>query len=473
MDDWLGNSSSVVKAFESKASTRAQPRVGGTFRKSGASHQGPIIRRLEILKQHPFFPSSIFLLRKVTNNLFFSQPNYCLTCINFMSTTHEIVILGAHHGGVNTAHYLLRHIIPPLSRLTPTVSYHITIVSPNTDFYWNVAAPRHLACEQLIPASSIWFSIASAFERYDKKLIKFINGKATDLNPGTRTVLITTGSNQTQDVTYSTLVIATGSSYASPIWQINESDAVTKAEISRIRDSLMSARTILISGGGAVGVETAGEIASRYPSKNVTLLSGTTRLLIRLTACNSATAESKLKKLGVRTLHNLRVWTATKNEDGTTTLGFSDGSTRVVDVFIDATGPRPNTTFLPPSWIDPRGHVIVEPLTLRSKISGVYAVGDVANYCDGGIISTANGVAPVCTSIGIDLAKAAGKTSPFEQKMYKGIGETQFVPTGPSGGVGQIMGWWIPSWTVWLIKSRSFFLRMAKSAVDGGDHVKP
>jgi apoptosis-inducing factor 2 len=390
-----------------------------------------------------------------------------------MSTTHEIVILGAHHGGINTAHYLLRHIIPPLSRLSPTVSYHITMVAPNTDFYWNVAAPRYLASEELIPASSVWFSISSAFERYDKKQITFINGKATALNPDTHAVTITTRAGQRQDLTYSTLVIATGSSYASPIWQINESDSVTRAEISRIRDSLKSAKTILISGGGAVGVETAGEIASRYPRKNITLLSGTTRLLIRLTAWNSATAESKLGKLGVRTLHNLRVRTVTKNEDGTTTLGFSDGSTWPVDVFIDATGPRPNTTFLPPSWIDPRGHVIVDPLTLRSKIPGVYAVGDVANYCDGGIISTAHGIAPVCTSIGIDLAKAAGKDSLFVQKKYKGIGETQFVPCGPSGGVGQIMGWWIPSWAVWLIKSRSFFLSMAKPAVEGGNHDRP
>jgi len=390
-----------------------------------------------------------------------------------MSTAHEIVILGAHHGGINTAHYLLRHIIPPLSTLTPTVSYHITIVAPNTDFYWNVAAPRHLASEELMPASSIWFSIASAFERYDEKLITFIHGKATALDPETRTVTITTGPSQTQNVIYSTLVIATGSSYASPIWQINESDAVTKAEISRIRDSLKSAKAILISGGGAVGVETAGEIASRYPRKNITLLSGTTRLLIRLTAWNSATAESKLNRLGVTTLHNLRVRTATKNEDGTTTLSFSDGSTSPVDVFIDATGPRPNTTFLPSSWVDPRGHVIVEPLTLRGKTPGVYGIGDAANYCDGGIISTANGIAPVCTSIGIDIAEAAGNDSLFVQKFYKGIGETQFVPTGPSGGVGQIRGWWIPSWAVWLIKSRSFFLKMAKPAVEGGNHVKP
>jgi NADH dehydrogenase FAD-containing subunit len=389
-----------------------------------------------------------------------------------MSKTHEFVILGAHHGGVNTAHYLLRHIIPALSTITPDVSYHLTIVAPNTDFYWNVAAPRHLISEELIPSKDIWLPIASAFEKYDKNLFNFIQGKATALNPAKHTVTITSSTNRTQDVTYTTLIIATGSSYASPIWQINESDAVTKAETARIRDSLKTAKTILISGGGAVGVETAGEVGSHFPKANITLLSGTTRLLIRLTAYNSAKAESKLKKVGVKTLHNLRVSSVKRNEDGTTTLGFSDGSTRPVDAFIDATGPRPNTTFLPTSWVDPRGHVIVDPLTLRTKTEGVYAVGDVANYCDGGIISTGNGIAPVCTSIGIDIAKAAGVESPFKQKMYKGMGETQFVPVGPGGGVGQVFGWWIPSWLVWLVKSRTFFVSMAKGAVEGANVVK-
>jgi NADH dehydrogenase FAD-containing subunit len=401
------------------------------------------------------------------------KPHFKLNSTSTMSTTHEIVILGAHHGGVNAAHYLLRHVIPPLSKLTPNVLYHITIVSPNTDFFWNVATPRHLVSEELIPSKSVWLSIAAAFAKYDQNTITFIQGKAIALSPKSRTVTITTSTNQTQEVIYSTLVIATGSSYASPLWQINESDSVTKAEIARIRGSLKNAQTVLISGGGAVGVETAGEIGSYYPKKSITLLSGTTRLLIRLTAYNSAKAESKLKTLGVKTLHNLRVTSVEKNEDGSTTLGFSDGSTRPVDVFIDATGPKPNTTFLPPSWVDSRGHVIVDPLTLRTKIEGVYAVGDVASYCDGGIMSTANGIAPVCTSIGIDIAKAAGTGSPFTQKMYKGMGETQFVPTGPSGGVGQLFGWWIPSWMVWLVKSRTFFVSMAKGAVEGGNVVKP
>jgi hypothetical protein len=68
-------------------------------------------------------------------------------------------------------------------------------------------------------------------------------------------------------------------------------------------------------------------------------------------------------------------------------------------------------------------------------------ISDVANYSDGGIISTGNGITPVCASIGIDIAKAAGKESPFKQKFYKDTGETQFVPTGPSGGEGQVFSW--------------------------------
>jgi NADH dehydrogenase FAD-containing subunit len=387
-----------------------------------------------------------------------------------MSKTHEIVILGAHHGGINTAHYLLRHTIPQLSKVTPSVTYHLTIVAPNTDFYWNVAAPRHLVTENQIESKDVWLSIADAFKGYDKNSFTFIKGKASAVNPDAKVVTVS-ADGKARDLTYSTLVIATGSSYTSQMWQVNESDDATKAELSAVRASLKDAKSILISGGGAVGVETAGEVGSFY-KKEITLLSGTTRLLPRLTPGNSTGAEWKLKELGVKTLHNLRVKSSTKNADGTTTLKFSDGSSRPVDVYIDATGPKPNTSFLPASWIDSNGRVIVNNLTLRAPVAGVYAVGDVATHCDGGILSTGAGIPPLCTSIGIDIAKAAGKESPFKQKTYSGMEGTQLVPTGPSGGVGQLFGWWLPSFLVWLAKSRTFFLSMAKGAVEGGNVTK-
>lgn len=41
--------------------------------------------------------------------------------------THEILILGGHHAGVSTAHYLLQHTLPALSKLNPGMYLHFTL----------------------------------------------------------------------------------------------------------------------------------------------------------------------------------------------------------------------------------------------------------------------------------------------------------------------------------------------------------
>ncbi|KAH6702101.1 hypothetical protein BKA61DRAFT_202288 [Leptodontidium sp. MPI-SDFR-AT-0119] len=384
-------------------------------------------------------------------------------------STHEILILGGHHSGINVAHYLLRHVIPKLTKLTPSTSYHVTIVTPNIEFFWNIAAPRLIVSEKLIPDEKVFLPIAKEFASYDAAQFTLVTGKATALDPEKRIVSISNGGK----ITYNSLVVATGSYFASPVWQLNESEEKLKSEISALRKALAAAKTVLIAGGGAIGVETAGEIGAEFPRHDTTILSGNSRLLPRLLPSNSSAAESRLKALGVKTVNDVKLSSTAKNADGTTTVTLSDGSSRIVDVFIDATGPKPNSTFLPSAWLNESGHVITDDKTLRTDKPGVYAIGDVTSYSSGSVVDAQNSVAPLGTSIGIDLAKAAGKEGLFTQKEFKPFKDTQFVPTGPSGGVGQLMGWKIPSLMVWAAKSRTYFVSMAQGAVEGGSVKKP
>ncbi|KAH7361073.1 hypothetical protein BKA65DRAFT_197968 [Rhexocercosporidium sp. MPI-PUGE-AT-0058] len=384
-------------------------------------------------------------------------------------STHEILILGGHHAGINVAHYLLRHVIPKLANLTPSTSYHVTIITPNVEFYWNIAAPRLIVSETLVPEEKVFLPIAKAFASYDAAQFKFVKGKATALDPEKRSVSISNG----EKLTYDSLVIATGAYYASPVWQLNESEEHLKSEISALRKSLVAAKTVLIAGGGAIGVETAGEIGAQFPKHDTTILSGNSRLLPRLLPSNSSAAESRLKALGVKTVNDVKLSSTRRNADGTTTVALSDGSSRTVDVFIDATGGKPNSTFLPSAWLNESGRVITDDKTMRTDKPGIYAIGDVASYSSGSIVDAQSSVAPLGTSIGIDLAKAAGKEGLFTQKEFKPIKDTQFVPTGPSGGVGQLMGWKLPSLMVWAAKSRTYFVSMAQGALEGGNVKKP
>lgn len=389
------------------------------------------------------------------------------------SKVHEIVILGSHFSGLGTAHSLLRDIIPALSKQTPHVTYHVTIVAPHTEYFYNIPGPRYLVGKELIAPSKLFYPIAGALKEYKADQYSTVQGKATAVDPEKKVVSVALEGGATQEIEYQSLVIATGTTSNSKLWQVNDHEDATKALYTSVQAALPTAKRVLIAGGGAVGVETAGEIATHYPEAEITILSGNDRLLTRLVPGNSSSAERRLNALGVKTVHKTRVRSASENANGSTTLVLSDGTTQTVDLYIDATGGKPNSSFLPPAWLNAKGYVITDGgKTLRTPTPGVYALGDVADCSNASLIDALASIVPVTTSIGIDIAASAGKEGVFKQKLFKSMEGTQVVPTGPSTGVGQIMGWRIPGWLVWLIKSRTFFVEKAEPTWKGLEIAK-
>lgn len=331
--------------------------------------------------------------------------------------------------------------IPALSKITPETTYHVTIVAPNTEFFYNIPSPRTAANDAGAPISKIFLPISEGFKTYAPEIFTFVLGKAISISPDNRSVTVNLVESKGDKVfTYDSLVVATGSKSASNLWFTDDTE-VTKNAYIKLQDSLKAADSVLIAGGGAVGVETAAEVGF-YLKKKITLLSGGERLLARHAPGNSSSAESKLKALGVETIHDLRV-TGTKTVGSKTEVTLSDGTIRTADVYIDATGPTPNNSFLPPAWLDSSGKIAVEEKTFRvSGAPNVYAAGDIASNSDGGILNPVMfGIATLGSAISVDIAKELGVKSPLPLKEYKPMKDSQFVTIGPKGGVGQMMGW--------------------------------
>ncbi|KAL8937643.1 MAG: hypothetical protein Q9211_003577 [Gyalolechia sp. 1 TL-2023] len=390
-------------------------------------------------------------------------------------TTHQIVVIGGSFAGIGTAHYLLKHTIPALERASNgSTKYKLTLISAATHFYHKFSAPRLLASEFLLPLSKAFLPIADGFKQYDPDHFELIVGEAQSLDQTAMTVVVssTYGPSQERAVPYSTLVLATGSSSDSPLWSIPGSHEKTKAALEEMRSTLPDAKTILIAGGGPAGTETAGELGTLYPQADITLLSGADRLLTRIRPAIGAAAESKLSALGVKIIHNLKVVGSEPSADSQTTVQLSDGTSRTVDIVISATGIRPNSKFLPRDWLTEKGYVITRDHTsLRGPVDGVYAIGDVAGYSLGGALDVLDAVRPLCSTIFVDLA--GPNAGNHKAQAYKQVvTETQLVPIGPNGGVGAVFGWRIPSFLVWLIKSRDFMIRKAPGTVAGSDFVK-
>ena len=421
--------------------------------------------------------------------------------------------------GIGTAHYLLRHTLPSLQKLT-SAKYHVTLVSPSTHAFWKIGAPRSLASEDALPVDKVFLPISDGFKSYPAESYGFVQGAATGLNEGNKTVIVTKGSSTTE-LPYNTLVIATGTTSNSALWTLHGEHEISIQAFKDLHAALPGAKTILIAGGGPAGTETAGEIAQLQPKAKTTLLSGGARLLPRLKPATSADAQKKLESMGVEVLHNVKVSRSNLVDGKTyaTELGFDNGETRNVDIYIDATGGKPNTGFLPQSWLTDSAKVDTDAKTCRStKAEGVYAVGDVGSYSHGGFLDVRDGVPVACSSIAIDIAAAhsqsgavtqkttskrtdspASTTSYIgwffsllyswvfffltarvtderpavpKQKYYKWLPDSQFVPIGSKQGVGQIMGWRIPSFIVTKVKGQTFMIEKFPGVPAGADFVK-
>lgn len=172
--------------------------------------------------------------------------------------SHEIVVIGANIAGISAAHYLLKHTIPTLQDANKSATYKLTLISPSTHFFWKIGAPRALINSELIPFSKVFKPIEDGFKQYPKDKFTFVIGSAVGVDQAQRTVTVQTADSGTKTVSYSALVIATGTTSTSPLWTLHGSHEKTVSSMEELHAALPKASTILIAGGGPAGVETAG-----------------------------------------------------------------------------------------------------------------------------------------------------------------------------------------------------------------------
>lgn len=168
----------------------------------------------------------------------------------------NIVILGGSYGGVSTAHRILK-------QAPKNASFKITLVAPNTHFYWNMASPRGIVPGQLTD-EQLFQPIAPGFSQYPSSQFEFIVATADSLDVDSRRVGIS-GSPGQRNLDYDFLILATGSSTKEgmPFKNLGNTEE-TKAALHKFQAQIKKAETIAIAGAGVTGVELAGELAFEY-----------------------------------------------------------------------------------------------------------------------------------------------------------------------------------------------------------------
>lgn len=181
------------------------------------------------------------------------------------------------------------------------------------------------------------------------------------------------------------LVIASGSKYELPI---KEQDLIISTRASHLRDcyeKLCKAKSILIIGGGLVGVELAGEILDHYKKENkkITIVHSAPEIIPRNNKKTIIYADNFLQKKGVEIIKGERVVKSENNG-----RNFITDKNRVLkqDMAFLCTGIKPNFEFLKKNFskaLNEKNQVKVNSF-LQVKKQGrtcknIFAAGDITD----------------------------------------------------------------------------------------------
>ncbi|KAH9822398.1 hypothetical protein DFH28DRAFT_948584 [Melampsora americana] len=284
------------------------------------------------------------------------------------------------------------------------------------------------------------------------------------------------------------LVIATGSIYQFPcrIPPTAQSPQEVQTELRSLQTQIETSNSIVIAGGGVVGLEFAGEVSYRFSStsnrKKITIVSSSPDILSDHSKYLADSIKSQLLGRHVEIIYDYKVdlkaadIKKTSKLDSLTTLNLvsnQDGSIKTVEadfVFL-AIGNKPNSSLVPDQYLNPKTKRVkvndllqVVPNESSEPLDGIYAVGDVSDFEESKLYAALDGQASVVSkNMIIDITEPIGGKS--QKVVHKPIHGTISIPLGAYGGASEIFGFAIglgPLATS-LAKGRNLFLWMFRS----------
>jgi len=362
----------------------------------------------------------------------------------------NVVVVGGGFAGSTIA--------KTLSATLDKTKYNLILITSRPYFIHIVAGIRmnvtdegHLENTALIP--------------YDKLFLKGIGSHIVgtvisieEESPGHGVLVLKDG----EKVEYDALVLATGSNWSGPL-NFPESDADIRASIQDWRKKYAGAKEIALVGGGAVGIEMAGEIRDTFPDKKVTIIHGGDLLLNDVYPVKfRKDIERRVRARNIDII--LGDYVDSIPEPGTAGVTTRNGqSLSTVDLVVPTWGGKPNTKFVQSLGSDvltPQGNVKVNPTLEVVGHSGIFAAGDIIDWKEqkqAGKAPTHAGV--VAANV---LSYLAGKPL---AKQYKGSFEGIVIPVGKNGGGGYFGILWgilLGNWVTRTLKGKHLFVSMSR-----------
>lgn len=190
------------------------------------------------------------------------------------------------------------------------------------------------------------------------------------------------GSNQ---LPFSYLAIATGTRLTPPGTMTAEDKLPSVQYFQQYQKQVLAASSIVIIGGGAVGVQMATDLKELYPSKKVTLVQSRDRVMPKFHAKFHDLISERFAELGVDLITGNRVVVPEGGfpSDGSTfKVQLKDGAEIETQLVIPATGQVANNELVRtlPGQINPNnGFIRVQSTLQLQDYPNIFAVGDIAD----------------------------------------------------------------------------------------------
>lgn len=269
----------------------------------------------------------------------------------------KVVVIGGGFAGAATARKLEK-------------DFEVTLIDTKDYFEFTpsvlrtIVEPAHIRRIQVL-------------HRHYLKSSKIIRGAVTKINNN----YVKAGSKK---IRFDYLVIASGSSYNAPF---KEQKVVHAARANHLRDShkkLSKAKSVLIIGGGIVGVELAGEICDHYKDKKIIMVHPKHKVIHRSGEKAIMYAEKILAERCISIIHGERV----VGHNGKVFL-TDTGRKIKADISFLCTGIKPNSDFVEKKYLDNRGFIKVNKFLQVRGLENVFAIGDVTNIKEEKLAQTA------------------------------------------------------------------------------------
>ena len=200
--------------------------------------------------------------------------------------------------------------------------------------------------------------------------------------------------NGSKKIPYDYVVLATGTRLAKPGSMEHDDKPSSVAYLQQHQEQVKKSRSIIVVGGGAVGVQMATDLKEFFPEKNVTVVQSRSRVMPAFHPQLHELIKGRFDELGVKLITDSRVEIPQDGfpQDGSSfDVKLTNDTTEPTELVILATGQRPNNQLvahLEPSSPDTKsvinpqnGYVRVRSTLqlLDEKYSNIFAVGDIAD----------------------------------------------------------------------------------------------